>query len=279
MKLASFSVNGEPNRAGIIIDQEIIDLGGNDVLAFLDAGEPAFEHARAAVASGIGRFRIDDVKLATTVRPRKFFAVGMNYADHAAEAGREVAEFPTIFMKASSCVAGPFDPVLRPRDAHTLDYEGELGIVIGTRLRRATSDEARQAIAGYVVTNDVSVREWQSRTSQWSLGKSFDTHGPIGPWLVTPDELSDPHELELRTYVNGVLRQRANTRDLIFDCFALVEALSETCTLEPGDVIATGTPAGIGNWMKPPQFLVAGDVVRVEIDGIGAIENRIVDEP
>jgi 2-keto-4-pentenoate hydratase/2-oxohepta-3-ene-1,7-dioic acid hydratase in catechol pathway len=212
------------------------------------------------------------------VRPRKFFAVGLNYADHVAETGRQGAEFPTIFMKANSCVTGPYDAVLRPRDSRTLDYEGELGIVIGKRVRRATAAEARAAIAGYVVTNDVSVREWQNRTSQWSLGKSFDTHGPIGPWLVTPDELPDPHALELRTYVNGALRQEANTRDLIFDCFALVEALSAMCTLEPGDVIATGTPAGIGNRMTPPQFLVSGDVVRVEIEGIGAIENHVVDE-
>jgi 2-keto-4-pentenoate hydratase/2-oxohepta-3-ene-1,7-dioic acid hydratase in catechol pathway len=284
MKLASFRLNGGPSRAGVVVGDEMVDLAeiapelGGAVVALLEGGEPALERVREAVASGKARRPLDGVDLTTTVRPRKFFAVGLNYADHITETGRDAPAFPTVFMKASSCVTGPFDSVLRPRDSQTLDYEGELGIVIGTRARHAKGDEARDAIAGYVVTNDVSVREWQNRTSQWTLGKSFDTHGPIGPWLVTADELPDPNELELRTYVNGAVRQEANTRDLIFDCFALVEALSAMCTLEPGDVIATGTPAGIGNRMTPPQFLVAGDVVRVEIEGIGAIENQVVDE-
>jgi 2-keto-4-pentenoate hydratase/2-oxohepta-3-ene-1,7-dioic acid hydratase in catechol pathway len=160
-----------------------------------------------------------------------------------------------------------------------LDYEGELGFVIGRRCRHVSRDDAADVIAGYLVVNDVTVRDWQLRVPTWTMGKSFDTHGPIGPWIVTPDELPDPHRLELRTWVNGELRQESNTKELIFDCFSLVEHLSTAFTLEAGDIIATGTPSGVGIAMKPPKLLVAGDVVKIEIEGIGAIENRVIHEP
>jgi 2-keto-4-pentenoate hydratase/2-oxohepta-3-ene-1,7-dioic acid hydratase in catechol pathway len=211
--------------------------------------------------------------------PSKFFAIGLNFADHSVETGLARPDFATVIPKATTSVSGPFDPIIRPVASEQLDYEGELGIVIGTRCRQVSREQAPSVIAGYLIVNDVSVRDWQMRTTQWSMGKSFDTHGPIGPWITTPEEIGDPHSLELRTFVNGELRQQASTADLIFDCFDIVEQLSATCTLEPGDVIATGTPAGVAlgdnndyGWLQP------GDIVRVEIDGLGAIENQVVPE-
>jgi 2-keto-4-pentenoate hydratase/2-oxohepta-3-ene-1,7-dioic acid hydratase in catechol pathway len=186
-------------------------------------------------------------------------------------------EFPVFFNKQSTCVTGPRDPIHRPRVSTMLDYEGELGFVIGRRCRYVPKERAAEVIAGYLVVDDVSVRDWQFRAQTMTLGKSFDTHGPIGPWIVTPDEVGDPHVLELKTWVNGELRQHSNTRELIYDCFDQVATLSAAFTLEPGDVVATGTPGGVG--VAQGKFLVPGDVVRIEIEQIGAIENRVVEEP
>ncbi|MEK7794717.1 MAG: fumarylacetoacetate hydrolase family protein [Candidatus Hydrogenedentota bacterium] len=211
--------------------------------------------------------------------PPKFLAIGLNYADHVAETGREKPQFPVVFNKQRTCANGPYADVYKPRETEMLDYEGELAFVIGRRCRRVSAADAPKVIAGYTIVNDVSVRDWQRLAPTLTLGKSWDTHGPMGPWLVTPDELGDPHNLPIRTYVNGALRQESNTRHLMWNCYQLVEILSTVFTLEPGDVIATGTPAGVGMAMDPPTFLNADDVVRVEIDGIGHIENRIIDEP
>ena len=186
-----------------------------------------------------------------------------------------------FFNKQVTCVVGPDDDVHMPRVSSLLDYEGELAIVIGTRCRHVPEDRAHEVIAGYTIANDVSVRDWQLRTPTMTMGKSFDTHGPLGPWVVTPDELGDPHDLGIRTYVNDELRQDGNTGEMIYDCFQQVAHLSEAFTLEPGDVIATGTPAGIGAVRQPfPEGLLkVGDVVRVEIDGIGELVNTVVEEP
>jgi 2-keto-4-pentenoate hydratase/2-oxohepta-3-ene-1,7-dioic acid hydratase in catechol pathway len=165
-----------------------------------------------------------------------------------------------------------------PRVSSALDYEGELGFVIGKRCRHVPKSRANEVIAGFLVVNDVSVRDWQLRIPTWTMGKSFDTHGPLGPWITTPDEI-DPSGLRLRTWVNGELRQDSNTKHLIFDCFAIVEHLSTAFTLEPGDVVATGTPGGVGIAMKPPRLLQVGDVVRVDVTGLGTLENAVVDEP
>jgi 2-keto-4-pentenoate hydratase/2-oxohepta-3-ene-1,7-dioic acid hydratase in catechol pathway len=166
-----------------------------------------------------------------------------------------------------------------PRVSHRLDYEGELAFVIGRRCRHVPAARAPEVIAGYVVANDVSVRDWQARSQTVTLGKSWDTHGPLGPWLTTPDEVGDPHALELRTFVNGELRQHSSTKNLVHGCYALVELLSTVCTLEPGDVISTGTPQGVGRWFQPPRWLVPGDVVRVEIERLGFLENPVIEEP
>lgn len=284
MKLATFTQGGS-TRIGLADGDDIIDLTEaapslpREMIGFLEAGTEAMETARAAIATG-ARIPLSDVRLeAPIARPPKFLAVGLNYADHVAESGMETPEHPTIFNKQSTCVIGPTDPVHVPKVSHVLDYEGEFGIVIGRRGRHVSREDAEDYIAGYLVVNDVTVRDWQFRTPTWTMGKSFDTHGPIGPWIVTTDEIRDPHQLGLRTYVNDELRQESNTKQLIFDCFFLIEHFSKAFTLEPGDIIATGTPGGIGILHKPPQLLKAGDVVRVEIDGVGQIENPIIDEP
>ena len=285
MKLAMFSQGGREPLLGAVVGDEIADLRAadpalpTDLQALLEAGPPGLAAASAA-RERAPRLPLGDVRLeAPLARPPKFLAVGLNYADHVAESGQPAPEHPTIFNKQSTCVVGPGEAVHVPRASQVLDYEGELGFVIGRRCRHVSRDDAADVIAGYLIVNDVSVRDWQLRVPTWTMGKSFDTHGPIGPWLVTADELGDPHRLDLRTYVNGELRQQSNTKELIFDCYALVEHLSTAFTLEPGDVVATGTPSGVGIAMKPPRLLQAGDVVRIEIDGIGALENPVVAEP
>lgn len=284
MKLVTFTQGGN-TRIGVVDGDEVVDLAAaapdlpREMVAFLEAGADALQSAHDALGSG-PRLPLADVTLrAPIIRPPKFLAVGLNYADHVAESSLPIPEHPMIFNKQSTCVVGPSEAVHVPRASHVVDYEGELGIVIGRRCRHVSRDDAADVIAGYTVVNDVTVRDWQLRVPTWTIGKSFDTHGPIGPWIVTADELPDPHQLGLRTYVNGELRQESNTKELIFDCFALVEHLSTAFTLEPGDIIATGTPAGVGIGMKPPQLLKAGDVVRVEIDAIGTLENPVIDEP
>jgi 2-keto-4-pentenoate hydratase/2-oxohepta-3-ene-1,7-dioic acid hydratase in catechol pathway len=250
------------------------------MIPFLEQGAGALDAARDAARSGGSRIPLAQVRLEAPVeRPPKFLAIGLNYADHIEETGMERPKFPTFFNKQSTCVTGPFDPVHIPRASGAVDYEGELGVVIGRRCRHVPRDRAQEVIAGYLVVNDVSVRDWQFKAPTMTLGKSFDTHGPIGPWIVTTDEVGDPHALRLRTWVNGDLRQDSNTKHLIYDCFAEIETLSTVCTLEPGDIISTGTPGGVGVAKKPPQFLKEGDVVRIEIDTIGWIENRVIAEP
>jgi 2-keto-4-pentenoate hydratase/2-oxohepta-3-ene-1,7-dioic acid hydratase in catechol pathway len=270
VKIVRYVAEGGEPRTGVLRDEGIADAGTLSPVELIAGGADPVAGAVTPLAGA--------TLLPPVARPPKFLAIGLNYADHVAEANLATPEFPVVFAKLGSSVNGPFDAVERPRVSDQLDYEGELGFVIGRRCRHVSAAEAPSVIAGFLVVNDVSVRDWQTRTPQWTLGKSFDTHGPIGPWLTTADEVGDPHALGIRTWVNGELRQESNTKHLIFDCYALVEHLSAACTLEPGDVIATGTPAGVGMLMDPPRMLRAGDVVRVEIDRIGAIENRVVDE-
>jgi len=284
MKLATFTQAGS-RRIGLVVGDEVVDLAAalpelpREMVGFLEAGADALSAAQAALDDG-PRLPLSALRLeAPIARPPKFLAVGLNYADHVAEAGLDTPAHPTIFNKQSTCVTGPGGGVELPRASHVLDYEGELGFVIGRRCRHVSRDDAADVIAGYTIVNDVSVRDWQLRVPTWTMGKSFDTHGPIGPWIVTPEELPEPHRLRLRTWVNGELRQDSNTKELIFDCFQLVEHLSTAFTLEPGDVIATGTPSGVGIAMKPPRLLQVGDQMRIEIEGIGTLENPVVAEP
>ena len=284
MRLARFSHDGR-ERGGVVVGDELVDLTvaapelPDDPVALLAAGPDALAAAEAAAGAG-PRLAIDEVELRCPVpRPRNFMAIGLNYADHIAESGMPTPEHPVFFNKEVSCVSGPFDPIHLPRASTMVDYEGELGFIIGRTCRHVPADRAHEVIAGYFVVDDVTARDWQFRTPQWNLGKSFDTHGPIGPWIVTPDEVGDPHDLDLKTWVNGELRQSSNTRNLVFDCFEQVATLSTVCTLEPGDIVASGTPDGVGMAMSPPAFLVEGDVVTITIDGVGTIANPVIAEP
>lgn len=285
MKLCTFLQDGSA-RIGVVTDDGVVDLSlaapelPREMTALLAAGQSALQRAASAASNATSRLVLESVRLAAPIaRPPKFVAIGLNYADHVAEAGIEAPKLPTVFNKQATCVTGPNDPVWMPRISHVLDYEGELGFVIGKRCRHVPRDRAHEVIAGYLVVNDVTIRDWQLRMPTWTMGKSFDTHGPIGPWITTADEVGDPHGLRLRTWVNDELRQDSNTKQLIFDCYALVAHLSDGFTLEPGDVIATGTPGGVGIAMKPPKLLVVGDRVRVEIEGLGALDNTVVAEP
>ncbi len=278
MKLVTFTQGGQ-TRIGRLEGDEIVDLSSiaGDMISFLEAGEDALEKARHAEG---GRVALAGARLDPPVlRPPKILAVGLNYADHIEESGMETPKLPMIFNKQSTSAVGPFDDVHLPKVSPLLDYEGELGVVIGKRCRHVPRDRAHEVVAGYVAANDVSVRDWQIRVPTFTMGKSFDTHCPYGPAIVTPDEVGDPHTLDLTTHVNGELRQSTNTKNLIFDCFELIEHLSTAFTLEPGDLISTGTCGGVAASFKPPRWLVAGDVVRVEIQNIGAIENTVVAEP
>ena len=285
MKLATFTHQARTG-IGVVTDESIVDLAAaapelpREMVAFLGAGREALEIARKAVAGTAGRIALSSLKLeAPIARPPEFLAIGLNYADHVAETGRDKPSFPMFFNKQATCVVGPNDPIHLPRVSKALDYEGELGFVIGRRCRHVPRDRAHEVIAGYLIVDDVSVRDWQMRAPTMTLGKSFDTHGPIGPWIVTPDEIGDPHALDLKTFVNGEMRQHSNTRHLIFDCFAQVETLSTVFTLLPGTIVSTGTPGGVAAAMKPPKWLVAGDLVRIEIEKIGKLENQVIAEP
>ncbi|MEZ5739988.1 MAG: fumarylacetoacetate hydrolase family protein [Burkholderiaceae bacterium] len=208
---------------------------------------------------------------------RKFIAIGLNYADHAAETGAPIPAEPIVFTKALSCLQGPDDDVMLPKDSVKTDWEVELGIVIGSRARYVSKRQALSHVAGFVVVNDVSEREFQTeRGGSWDKGKGCDTFGPVGPWLVTTDEVGNPGKLGMWLKVNGKTMQDGSTRTMIFDCATLVSYVSEFITLEPGDIITTGTPPGVGMGMKPPQYLKAGDVVELGIEGLGTQTQKIV---
>jgi 2-keto-4-pentenoate hydratase/2-oxohepta-3-ene-1,7-dioic acid hydratase in catechol pathway len=282
VKLATYR-DGDRLAVGVVVADRIVDLstgarGYEDMIALLRGGDGALELARSRPASEEGRPLADVELWAPIPRPGKFLGIGLNYAEHAAETGREPPRHPTVFAKMPTCVNRPGGEIVIPRVSRDVDYEGELAFVIGRRCKNVSREEALGVIAGYTVVNDVSVRDWQRRTSQFTLGKSFDTHGPMGPWLVTADEVGDPHDLEIRTWVDGELRQHSNTRHLIFDVPSLVETLSTVFTLEPGDVVATGTPSGVGAAMTPPRFLEPGSKVRIEIERVGVLENPVVSE-
>jgi len=281
MRLVTFS-NAGSTRIGRLDGDEIIDFGGSSLpatmLALLEAGPEAL--AAAGSIDGPRVARAEARLESPLARPPKILAVGLNYADHVAEANMETPQFPMIFNKQSTAIVGPYDEIHRPRASDKLDYEGELAIVIGKRCRHVPKERAHEVIAGYTVSNDVSVRDWQIRVPTFTMGKSFDTHCPLGPAIVTADEIGgSPSNLDIKTFVNGDKRQDSNTKHLIFDCFDLIEHLSTAFTLEPGDVISTGTPSGVAGVMKPPKWLVPGDVIRIEIDGLDAIENTVIDEP
>jgi 2-keto-4-pentenoate hydratase/2-oxohepta-3-ene-1,7-dioic acid hydratase in catechol pathway len=259
MRLATFIPPGSSDpRAGEVRGDEVVAFEAGTVRDRLEAGD-------LAPATGTA-FPIAEVTLLAPIpRPRAIFGIGLNYAAHAAEQGKELPEFPIVFMKLPTSSVAPGGPVIRPRVVEQLDYEAELAVVIG----------AGGAIGGYAVADDVSARDLQMREPQWTRAKGFDGSCPWGPWITTADELPDPAGLRIGSWVNGEQRQDSTTDDLIFGPQQLVDFLSETCTLEPGDLILTGTPSGVGMALDPPTYLTPGDSVRIEIERLGSIEHRI----
>lgn len=278
MKLATYTADGR-TQTGIVVGDSIVATGIDgtmiDLIRDWDRHQPALE-AKAAVGGGVP---LASVKLEAPIqRPGKIWAIGLNYADHIAESKMETPQRQVWFTKAQTSVNGPFDDIEIARGTMTNDYEVELVAIVGKGGKHIAAAAAPAALFGYCVGNDVTERLWQHAGPQWSLGKSFDTHAPMGPWIVTADEVPDPHALDLRCFVNGEKRQESNTRHLVFDIWQQVEHLSTAMTLEPGDCIFTGTPGGVGAAMDPRQFLKAGDVVRCEIDGLGHIEATMIAE-
>lgn len=313
MKLLSIRVDGQ-NRAGILIGEEVLDvtdffeiLESKGEWIEADADRAQFQHIEGAYRDAIdlcrrgskwlseiiskldctptlvGELRangtlkpLSSVKLnAPVIAPGKILAVGLNYAAHAAEQNVAPPESPLIFSKCVTALVGAGDEINLPRISEMIDYEAELAVVIGTEAKSVSAERAMDHVAGYTIMNDVTARDLQRREKQWVRGKGLDTFAPCGPWLVTRDEITDPHSLSIELRVNGEVRQRSNTDDLIFKVPQLIEFISQDLTLRPGDIITTGTPSGVGVFMKPPVFLRGGDEVAISIERIGTLRNRV----
>ena len=282
MKLLRFKVNGAPQLGAVkgegIVRLEALRAEYPTMQSIAAGGSKALQRVAGLVASSQPTLPLAKAQLLAPIeRPGKYLAIGMNYRKHLAEAealGVAAPKQQLWFNKQTTCVVGPYDDI-DPGVTEKLDYEVELGVVIGAPAKRVSEANAHKHVFGYLVANDISARDWQFHSPTFTMGKSFDTHGPIGPWIVTADEIPDPHTLRLQCFVNGKLRQDSDTSQLIHNIWQQISYLSTAFTLETGDLIATGTPEGVGVAMKPPQFLQPGDVVRCEIDGIGAIENRV----
>ena len=285
MKLITFTESGW-SRVGILNGDGVIDLSiacpslPSKMLALIQAG-PSATALAASANDQAPHFPLTAVTLEAVIkRPPKIIAIGLNYRAHAEESNMALPEVPLVFTKQSTSANGPYSPIYWSEEGKAMDYEGELALVIARNCRRVTRHQAKEVILGFCVANDVSVRDWQMRGTppSFTMGKSWDSHCPIGPAIVVDEDI-DPHNLRLQTWVNGTRRQDSRTDDLIFDCYALIEFLSTAFTLEAGDVILTGTPSGVGFAQQPPARLVPGDRVRVEIEGLGAIENEVMVEP
>ena len=273
-------------QGDIIVDLTAADADVPQSMAdLLVGGADAVAAARAAASSGKSALALDKVALAAPIgSPAKFLGIGLNYRSHLDELKRHGGLVPPgtnqlWFNKQVSSINGPYDPIHLPDVSDQLDYEGELAVVIGRRCRHVARADAHRVVFGYMVVNDVSVRDWQARSPGGLLGKSFDTHGPCGPWITTADEVPEPEQLALRTWVDGELRQDGNTSEMVAKLADMICYLTTVFTLEPGDILCTGTPAGVGQGFDPPRFLKAGQRVRVEIEGLGAIVNEVVPEP
>ncbi|MDE0696453.1 MAG: fumarylacetoacetate hydrolase family protein [Boseongicola sp.] len=280
MKLVRYGISGE-EKPGLIdgngalrdLSSHVADISGS----MLD--EASLDRLRALDASSLPKVE-GDARLGVPVSGiGKYMCIGLNYRDHAEEAGMPIPEHPILFMKANSAISGPDDPVSIPRGSTSSDWEIELGAVIGTTAKYVSAAEALSHVAGYCICNDVSERHFQIHLSgNWTKGKSCDTFGPTGPWLVTRDEIPDPQSLDMQLGVNGERMQEGNTRTMIFTVAEIVSHLSQLFTLHPGDVISTGTPPGVGMGMKPPRYLKAGDVMELTIDGLGTQRQKVVED-
>jgi acylpyruvate hydrolase len=288
MHLVTFARHAAAPRLGALIaGGRVVDLNEcderlpADVLAFLEAGDSAAQLAASvlahAAARGSGVYPLAAVTLKAPIpRPGKIICIGQNYLEHARESNATKPPFPIIFAKYANAIIGPGEPIVVPPAVQKPDYEGELGVVIGKRARRVAESSALEYVAGYLPLNDVSARDWQNRTSQWVIGKTPDTFCPIGPALVTSDEIPDPQDLRIRTLIGDEVLQNGYTGDMIFSVAHLIADMTAVMTLEPGDIIATGTPSGIGAARTPPRWLREGEVVRVEIDRVGVLANPVI---
>jgi 2-keto-4-pentenoate hydratase/2-oxohepta-3-ene-1,7-dioic acid hydratase in catechol pathway len=284
MRIVTFRRAGTAPEAGVVTGDRVVGLsaaGYNSVLDLI----ANWETGRAAVEAFVNQAPkeasadLAQVTLMAPVpRPPKFICVGLNYRDHAIESGMEIPAVPTIFNKFPNVVIGPNDPIVLPKNSEKPDYEAEFAFIIGKGGRYIAPDNWQQHIFGYTIVNDVSARDYQMKTTQWLMGKTFDTFAPMGPWIVTADEIADPHALDISMTIGDKVLQNSNTRELIFRIPQLIEFLSSVVTLEPGDVVSTGTPAGVGFGFKPPRWLLAGDECVVRVAGIGELRNPVVAE-
>jgi 2-keto-4-pentenoate hydratase/2-oxohepta-3-ene-1,7-dioic acid hydratase in catechol pathway len=280
LRLATIRIDGA-TRAVKADGDTLIDLGASDVGELL-SHEGWADRARAATAAVAAAWPAAGAVCASLVpRPSKVVCVGLNYRTHIQEMGRDLPEYPTLFAKFADALIGATDDIVRPAETGQFDWEAELAVIIGSPARHARGAAAEQAIAGFTILNDVTCRDWQFRTREWLQGKTWDSSTPVGPFLVTPDELPGGVRpaLGVRLLVDGEVMQSDSTADLLFDPVALVEYVSTIVRLNPGDIIATGTPGGVGHARKPPRFLVGGETVVTEIEGLGRQENRVVKEP
>ncbi len=285
MRLVSYGVRGS-ERPGLLLGDEIVDVASIDasfpatVRGILETDRLSELAAAVGAAEGAGAWRriaVGDVRLGPPVPDAsKVICLGLNYADHAREQDKEPPGAPLLFAKAPSALSGPNDDIAIPKQDERVDCEAELALVIGRATRNASLEEAMRSVAGFMVFNDVSARTIQRGDRQWFRGKSFDTFAPCGPAVVTADEVTDPHSLAIASYINNVNLQRSTTAELIFDIPHVISYISEAMTLLPGDIIATGTPAGVGVFRDPPVFLKPGDVVTIEIEGLGRLRSKVV---
>jgi 2-keto-4-pentenoate hydratase/2-oxohepta-3-ene-1,7-dioic acid hydratase in catechol pathway len=284
MKLVTFDAGGKTS-IGAWTDGGVIDLGdlAPTMVDFLAGGDSPMAKARERVRSG-GRgalkvWRAAEVRLrAPILKPNKILCIGLNYADHAAEQGIAIPKNPVLFSKYWTSVIGPDEPIVLPRASTQVDYEAELAFVIGKRAKHVPESEAMSVIAGYTICHDVSARDFQFGDGQWVRGKTCDTFCPMGPWIVTADEIPDPHVLDIKLEIKGEVLQNSNTRNIIFKCAHLVHFFARTMTFEPGDVVSTGTPPGVGVFRKPPRFLQPGETVEITIQNVGTLRNPVVAE-
>ena len=283
MKLVNFLFKGEKNVGALVDDgvcsfKSISDKYSISMLEFIEQIHELSPEVSKFIDSNPEVIPLSEIEFLPVIeRPGKVLAVGLNYKDHAKETGMDLPEVPMIFTKQSTSVLGHQGEIHKPKVSDAVDYEGEMAFVIGKKCRHVSKEEALDVIAGVTICNDVSVRDWQIASPTFTMGKSFDTHCPIGPYIVTMDEISDIHNLKIKTYVNDELRQNSCTDQLIFDCFDLIEHITKAFTLEPGDIIATGTSSGVGVVLG--KYLIPNDVVRIELENVGTLENKVILEP
>ena len=283
MKLVNFLFKGEKNIGALLDDgvcsfKSISDKYSMSMIEFIEQMDDLSPKVSKFINSNPEVIPLSKIEFLPVIeRPGKVLAVGLNYKDHAKETGMDLPEVPMIFTKQSTSVLGHQGEIHKPKVSDAVDYEGEMAFVIGKKCRHVNKEDALDVIAGVTICNDVSVRDWQIASPTFTMGKSFDTHCPIGPYIVTMDEISDIHNLKIKTYVNDELRQDSCTDQLIFDCFDLIEHITKAFTLEPGDIIATGTSSGVGVVLG--KYLVPNDVVRIELEKVGTLENKVILEP